>query len=144
MATDENNALVRHAFEHVLNAQNLALLEEIGTSDIVSHTAGAPAVVGLAAVQHDIGSFFTAFPDLHFTLEVVVGEGDTVACRYTARGTHRGELQGIAPTGTAMTTTGIGILRFAGGKWAEGWLEFDALGMLQQIGALPAPQPASA
>ncbi len=144
MSTEENKAMVRHYFEHVLNEHNLALLGEICTPDIVSHTAGTPAVVGLASVQQYIGTFFTAFPDLHFTLEDVVGEGDKVACRYTARGTHKGELQGIAPTGKAMTTTGIGILRFASGKWAEGWLDFDALGMMQQIGAIPTPQQAPA
>ena len=85
----------------------------------------------------------SAFPDIQFTIEDLIAEGDKIVTRYTARGTHRGDLQGIPPTGRQVTVTGIIISRFANGKFVEGWLDFDALGMLQQLGVIPAPGQAS-
>src|SRR6266702_392651 len=69
----------------------------------------------------------------------VIDEGDKVVTRITAQETHQGELQGIAPTGKPMTVTGIETMRVSGGKIVEGWVEFDQLGMLQQLGVIPAP-----
>jgi steroid delta-isomerase-like uncharacterized protein len=82
--------------------------------------------------------FPAAFPDLHTAVEDVIAEGDKVAVRWTTRGTHQGSLMGIPPTGRQVTMTAIHILRLADGKIAEGWVNFDALGMLQQVGAIPA------
>jgi len=83
--------------------------------------------------------YITAFPDARFTVEDQIAEGDRVASRYTFRGTHQGELMGIAPTGKQVTVTGMIINRIVNGKSEEGWLNFDALGMLQQLGAAPVP-----
>jgi predicted ester cyclase len=76
-------------------------------------------------------------------VEDLVAEGDKVAARVTVRGTHRGAFLGLAPTGKAVTQTGIDIVRVAGGKAVERWGSFDELGLLQQLGALPAPGQAS-
>jgi predicted ester cyclase len=75
--------------------------------------------------------------DTHFTIEDVIAEGDKVVTRWTARGTHKGELQGIPPTGKQVVVTGIVINRLVNGKLEEGWSNFDALGMLQQLGVIP-------
>ena len=87
--------------------------------------------------------FRTAFPDLHFTIEDMVAEDDKVTWRATTRGTHGGELMGIPPTGKPAVVASVIVSRFDGGKWAEDWVMIDTLGMLQQLGVIPAPeQPA--
>src|SRR5262245_2714759 len=73
----------------------------------------------------------TAFPDIHYTLEHVLGEGDLVAVRFEWRGTHRGAFRGYAPTGVAMRSTGFAIYQLAGGRVVRAWLETDRLGFLQ-------------
>lgn len=83
--------------------------------------------------------FRTAFPDLYGTIEDLIAEGDKVVTRITYRGTHQGEFMGIPPTGRPVTMTFTGINRIAGGKIAEGWVNFDALGMMQQLGVIPTP-----
>jgi len=83
--------------------------------------------------------YLTAFPDARFTVEDDLAEGDLVVSRSTLCGTHQGEFMGIPPTGKPVTVTGIAIDRIVGGKFVEGWLNFDALGMLHQLGVIPAP-----
>ncbi len=82
--------------------------------------------------------YLTAFPDLHFTIEDIVAEGDTVVVRSTARGTHQGELMGIPLTGKQVAVSGISITRIANGKAVEEWFNGDDLGLLQQLGVVPA------
>jgi predicted ester cyclase len=82
-------------------------------------------------------AFFTAFPDQRYTVEDLIAEGDKVVSCYTFRGTHQGEFLGVPATGKVATWTGILISRFAGGKDVEDWESFDALGLLQQLGAIP-------
>jgi predicted ester cyclase len=76
------------------------------------------------------------------SIEDIVAQGDKVAARFVEHGTHNGEFMGIAPTGRQATWTEIGILRIEGGKIVESWYETDMLGLMQQIGALPAPSQA--
>jgi predicted ester cyclase len=84
-------------------------------------------------------SFTAAFPDAQLTFDDIITEGDWVAIRYHVEMTHRGEFQGIPPTGKRVTITGITILRFADGQVVERWSESDFLGLLQQLGVIPAP-----
>jgi predicted ester cyclase len=79
-----------------------------------------------------------AFPDAHATIEDLSAEGDTVVARLTYTGTHQGALFGLAPTGTSVTTTGMHLFRFAHGQLVEAWANRDDLGVLQQLGAIPA------
>jgi predicted ester cyclase len=81
----------------------------------------------------------SAFPDFHSTLEDMFAEGDKVVQRFTARGTHKGEWMGIAPTGKQMTCPGIAIHRITGGKIVEGWTSMDMLGVMVQLGVVPPP-----
>jgi predicted ester cyclase len=83
--------------------------------------------------------FLTAFPDLHFTVEDMIAEGDKVVARITMSGTQQGAFMGIPPTGKHVAFTAIDINRIAGGKSVEHWWEMDALGLMQQLGVVPAP-----
>jgi len=78
-----------------------------------------------------------AFPDIRFTIEEILGEGETVVARRSWRGTHKGDLNGTAPTQKQFNITGVSIARFSNGKTFEGYVNWDALGLMQQIGALP-------
>ena len=135
--SEQNKAIVRHWVEEYWNKGNLALLEETLATNYVLHDPAGP-VNGHESFRQFTRMYRTAFPDIHLTLEDVIAERDKVVWRYTARGTHQGELMGIPPTGKSVTLTGIVISRFARGKWVEDWHNNDTLGLLQQLGAIPA------
>jgi steroid delta-isomerase-like uncharacterized protein len=86
----------------------------------------------------------SAFPDVHMQIEDQIAEGDRVATRWVAIGTHEGDLMGINPTGNRVTVAGMTIDRIADGQIAETWDNYDALGMMQQVGAIPSPEEAQA
>jgi steroid delta-isomerase-like uncharacterized protein len=127
-----------------LNQQNLAGMEELCAPDYVLHGTGVFGDMDLAAMKQLVTAFVTAFPDAHWTVEDLIAEGDKVVTRYTFRGTHQGELMGIPATGRVVTYTGIYISRLAGGKFVEDWVSFDALGLMQQLGAIPQMAPGGA
>jgi predicted ester cyclase len=137
MLTEENKAIARRIVEEIWNKKNLALVDELIDTNCVLHATGLPDFKGREGFKQFINMNVTAFPDFRVTVEDTVAEGDKVVSRVTARGTHRGDLMGIAPTGKQVTIAGIVISRIAGGKTVEGWLVNDMLGMMQQIGAVP-------
>src|SRR5205823_14624824 len=94
---------------------------------------------GIEGSKQFIAMYLTAFPDVHFTVEDIIAEGDKVVTRLTVRGTQQGAFMGIPATGKQTTSTGIDINRIVDGKSVEHWLEMDTLGLLQQLGAVPAP-----
>ena len=139
MSTEENNkALVRRFYEEVFNKKNLAGLNAFVDSQIIEHALPPGLPAGSEGTRQFIGMYLTAFPDLHLAAEDMIAEGDEVAARFTMRGIHRGEFMGIPSTGKQVTMTGIQIVRIADGRIAENWVNLDALGMLQQLGVLPA------
>ena len=142
MSTEDNKALVRRVYEEVINKGNLNVADEALTSDYVYRSPGSPEFRGPDGFKQLITMYRTAFPDLHLDVDELIAEGDTVVSRWTGRGTHQGELMGIPPTGKHVTVTGVVISRFSGGKAAEDWELIDTLGMLQQLGAIPAPEQA--
>ncbi len=137
MSTDENKARSRRWRE--LCDQRDPSAAEYLAPDAVVHLPGAPGPLHREQVLGLLDRFYAAFPDLHHTVEDQVAEGDTVATRMTLRGTHQGEFQGIPPTGKQIVVSLIGIDRFENGKFAEQWSQLDNLGLLQQLGAIPAP-----
>ena len=137
MSTEENKANVRRGFE-ALNQRNLAVFDEILHPDVVFHTAST-TIQGLEAYKQYLSMYNIAFPDLHFTIEDIIAEGDTVVVRYTTRGTHQGTFMGILPTGKQLSGTGMFIDRIVNGKAVEQWGNSDTLGLLQQLGIVPAP-----
>ncbi len=144
MSTEENKAIVRRWYEEFGNRANLDVLDELYAPGWVGHFPQSGELRG-AEGHKPLGRLFaTAFPDGRYVLEDVLAEGDRVASRYTFRGTHRGEFFGIPPTGRAVEATGINVHRVEAGRIAEQWAQFDALGLLRQLGALPAAEEAGA
>lgn len=143
MSTEANKALLRRFDEEVWNQRNPALVDELFASNHLFRAAGSPPLDREGHKQM-IAHFQGAFPDGRASTEDLIAEGDTVASRWTYRGTQQGEFQGIPPTGKQVILTGISIWRFEGDKIVESWHEFDALGLLQQLGAIPAPAQHSA
>jgi steroid delta-isomerase-like uncharacterized protein len=138
MSTEENKTLVRRNIEEVFNQGNLAVVDETIASTYTHHDPANPWVPPGPEGQKELArTYRTAFPDLHFTIEDQIAAGDRVVTRWTGRGTHRGALLGIAPTGKQFTVLGITITRMAAGKIVEAWVNYDSLGLLQQLGVIP-------
>ena len=133
MSLEENKLLLRRLIEGTINERNLAKVDELAP-DYVFHDAGNP-IHGPEAFKQVVGAFLTAFPDLRLTVDDQIAEGDQVLTRFSMRGTHRGAFMGLAPTGKAVTITGLLLSRIRGGKVVEEWEICDTLGLLQQIGA---------
>jgi predicted ester cyclase len=91
----------------------------------------------MEGMRQDYRALHTAFPDLRYTVDDILAEGDKVVVRGTLRGTHTGSLFGLAPTGRPVTVTDIGVFRIAGGKIVEWWHQQDDLGLMTQIGQMP-------
>jgi steroid delta-isomerase-like uncharacterized protein len=136
--SEENKALARRFAEDILNANSVDMVEEIYAPNYVGHDPAMPEDVhGVEGVKEFYEMYINAFPDAEITIEDQVAEGDTVATRWTARGTHQGELLGVPPSGNRVEVAGVTISRIEGGKIVEDWDNYDALGMMQQIGAIP-------
>jgi steroid delta-isomerase-like uncharacterized protein len=136
MSTETNKAIVRQWIDTAWNQGDLSQADALIDPTYVFHDPTAPAS-GPEGLKGVVTMYRAAYPDMHFTLEDLVAEGDKVVWRYTARGTHKGELMGIPPTGKQIEVTGIVISRFADDKWVEDWHNNDTLGMLQQLGVIP-------
>ena len=137
MSTEENKAIFRRYVEEVGNEGNLEVADEIFSSYLAHQADGSVLERGPEDVKRFMGEFREGFPDFHTTIEDQIAEGDKVVTRWRMNGTHRGEFRSIAPTGAEMEVTGIGIFRFSDGKVVESWDNFDQLGMMQQLGAIP-------
>jgi steroid delta-isomerase-like uncharacterized protein len=113
-------------------------MDELFAADFVDHN---PAVLShdLEGTKQLFSMYLDAFPDVQITVDDLIAEGDRVAARFTGQGTHKGPFMGLPPTGKPFTLTAIDILRIVDGKIVEHWGEADTLGLLQQLGAIPAP-----
>jgi steroid delta-isomerase-like uncharacterized protein len=140
MSRDENKEIVRAFVERVLNGGQDP--EEYIAPDFVFHFPGITGPLDVEGWKESYAPFAAAFPDLHTTLEDIVAEGDRVTARLTSRGTHRDAFQGVPATGKRIEMSSIAIWRLRAGKIAEHWIILDALGLLQQLGAVPATAPA--
>jgi steroid delta-isomerase-like uncharacterized protein len=142
MSTEDNKAVIRRILESS-NQKDAAIFDEVISPDFVHHDPANPEVRSREDYKQWSTGFLAAFPDLHFSLEDILAEGDRVAYRWTLRATQSGSWRGAAPTGKQISFTGMSIARLRDGKIAELWLNADALGLRQQIGAIPAPGQAS-
>lgn len=138
MSTEENKAIVRHWFQ-TFNDRDFPAEEAARSADFVVHVPGAPAPLDGQGWKSFLAAFFTGFPDFRLVIEDMMAEGDRVAVRWVFRATHEGEFLGIPPTGKQVNVPAIEINRVADGKIAEHWFLLDQLGLLQQLGAVPAP-----
>ncbi len=141
MQTSDSRDLARR-FTDAWDEGDLNALDELLAEDFVDHDPVPGQDAGREGYKQVTSAFFAAFPDLRVRNEDVIAEGDKAVLRWTARGTHQGELMGISATGRTVTLKGIDVIRVAEGRIAERWGEFDALGMLQQLGAFPPSEPA--
>jgi steroid delta-isomerase-like uncharacterized protein len=138
VSTEENKAISRRADEELFDRGNLDVADELFASDFVYHDpASGEDWHGPESVKQYATMMRAAFPDLHYIVEDQIAEGDKVVTRYTASGTHQGELMGIASTGNRVEITGISITRIEDGKIEEIWENYDTLGMMQQLGVIP-------
>ena len=139
-SAEENKAIFRRYVEEVGNEGNFDLADQIFDRYLAHQPDGSVLERGPEDVKQFMGEFREAFPDFRSEIEDQIAEGDRVVTRWRMHGTHRGEFRGIAPTGNALDITGIGIFRFSNGKVVESWDNFDQLGMMRQLGAIPAPE----
>ena len=141
MSVEENKALVRRVMAELVNTGNTVLVDELVAPGFVRHDlGGGPDIVGPEGVKLLVAALRAAFPDIQMTIEDIIAEGDKLVVRYTARGTHSGGIQGIAPTGRKVTWAGINIYRGESGKVVETWQLSDRLGLMQQLGVVPIGQ----
>jgi steroid delta-isomerase-like uncharacterized protein len=142
MSTEDNKAIVRLQHEEVWNKGNLAIVDEIYAPDFVCHFVVGPKWRGREDVRQQVSEHRASFPDWNEQIEDIIAEGDRVVTRFTSRGTHKGEFQGIAPTGNKVTIAEVAIYRIADGKIAEQWGFPDAMDLIRQVGAGPPSVPA--
>jgi len=141
MSTEENKATVHRAIEEVWNQGNVALADELYATTVIYQNPGVADIRTREDFKRFVTAFRSAFPDGHKRIEETIVEGDKVVLRYTFRGTNTGDFVTPIPllaTGKQVTITGISITRFAGGKVVEILDMGDNLGMLQQLGLIPA------
>lgn len=142
--SEQNKALARRDLEEVWNQRKLEVIDELVATNSVVHDPAVPGgkVTGAQGYKQFVEIYLAAFPDVQFTINDQIADGDKVATRWTGTGTHKGALMGIAPTGKRATVTGITINRYQGGKSVEAWTNYDTLGMFQQLGVVPMLAPA--
>ena len=143
MTIETNKAVVHRYVKDGYNAANMAVIDELFATDFVNHDPSAPTVRDLEELKQLILAQHAAFADVRTTIEDLVADGDKVVKRFTVRGTHTGDFNGIPPTGKQFTLEGIDILRLVDGKIQEIWIGYDMLGMLQQLGVMPQAEEAS-
>ena len=134
MTTEEHKMIVRRFFEEAWNQQNLNVVDEIFAPTVIFNGQS----VTREALKQALAGRRVAFPDIQVTVDDQVAEGEKVSTRRTWRATHKGQYRGVAPTGKAVKWTQISVVRFSQGKIVEDWAVADELGILQQLGALPA------
>jgi steroid delta-isomerase-like uncharacterized protein len=146
MSTEENKALLRRSVEEIFSAQgDLDVADEIYAPNYVGHNPlDSEDVRGPEGAKEQARMYRNAFPDVRLNIEEQIAEGDRVVTRWMGSGTHQGEMMGIAPTGNQIRVDGITISRIQDGKVVEDWELFNALGLMQQLGAVPTPEEAQA
>jgi steroid delta-isomerase-like uncharacterized protein len=138
--SEQNKAIVQRFIDEVWNNRNYDLVEEIFAEDHVNHDpADANPTGGPRGARDFVETLHASFPDARIEIDDIIAEGDRVVIRWHSSGTHQGELMGIPASGRRAHTTGIGIDRIVDGKIVESWTNWDTLGLLAQIGALPSP-----
>ena len=137
MSTEANKTLVLRLFDEG-GKGNFAATDELLAEDFGFYFPGNPEPLGKKGWKQVYSMFLSAFPDLHYDIEDIIAEGDRVVARITWSGTQQREFQGTPPTGRRVTFAGFNVNRIEGGTIVEQHAQFDALGLMQQLGVLPA------
>jgi steroid delta-isomerase-like uncharacterized protein len=137
MSAEENRVIVQRWIEEVWNKGNLAVADEIVAVNYANYDPVGPMLEpGRSGLKKLVALYRIAFPDLQFTIEDIVSEGNKVVTRWKAHGTHKGDLMGIPATGNEATTVGISINRILNGEIVEHRTNWDVLGLMQQLGVM--------
>lgn len=136
MSSEQKKVTGRHLLEEAWNRGHLELLDEVYDPDYVLHDSTS-SIHGVEGMKQYNSRCRAAFADVSFAIEDQIAEGNLVVTRFTCRGTHLGNLAGIAPTGKQIMVSGMILNRFVNGRVVEGWINFDPFGMMQQLGVLP-------
>ena len=135
---EENKAIVRRSIEELWTEGKLSLADELFSENYSHHDPSTPNFGrGPEGEKKRVVLYRTAFPDLQIAIEDIMAEGDRVTCRWSSTGTHQGPLSVIAPSGKRVTVSGMTLNIIAGAKIVEGWVNWDTLGLLQQLGVVP-------
>lgn len=140
MSTEKNKAIIRRWIEEAWNKGNADIADEIYAPDFTAADVHDPARIlrDPEDIKQSVIETRAAFPDIHFTIDHLIAEGDKVVGAFTIRGTHKGDLEGIPPTGKQVVFSAVDIWRFDGGKIVERCLaSVDRLGLMQQLGTVP-------
>jgi steroid delta-isomerase-like uncharacterized protein len=146
MSTEQHKATARRWFLDIITQGHLTVADEIFAANHIIHDPHAPSggwPTGPDGLKMVATVFGGGLSEWHITLEDQIAEGDKVATRWTAIATHTGPTMGMPATGKAVRVTGVNVARFVDGKIAESWFNFDMLSLLQQLGAIPAPEQGS-
>ena len=135
----ESNKAIIHRYRQAHNQNDMAALDEIVAADLITHSQLPNVPAGREGGKMVHQGSRAAFPDGKTTTDDLIAEGDKVVVRFTFVGTHKGEFMGIPASGKQIRVTGMSIFRIANGKIVEHWGENDAMGLLMQLGVLPAP-----
>ena len=142
MSTEDNKTNDRRIYDEAWNQGNMAVVDEGVATTYVGHDPLSP-IHGPEGFKQYLMMIRSAFPDIQMRVEDQMAEGDQLVTRWSGHGTHQGPLMGIPPTGKQGTVTGIVISRYANGQIVETWANWDTLGLLQQLGVIPAPSQES-
>ena len=131
--------IVRRFYEEPWSG-DFGVIDELVSPDYIAHDPSEPEPIrGPAGAKANVEKYLAGFSDARVTVDEQIAEGNTVATRWTGHGTHSGEIAGVAPTGKEVTVSGLTITRLENGLVVEEWTNWDTLGMLIQLGAVPMP-----
>ena len=137
MSAEQNKSIVRRWVEEGWNKRNTALIDQLFTPNFYQHETGPETVSSRETLKPFVAGYLSAFPDLQFTIEDLVAEGDKVVWRFKATGKNTGPFMGGPITGKSIAVTGTITFRLENSRMAEAWLNLDVLGLLQQVGIIP-------
>lgn len=136
---EDNKQFMQQFVEEAINKKNLDAIDELVAEDFVEHVPFPGQGPGREGLRQVLATFLSAFPDIRWTLEEQIAEGEKVVSRFTMTGTHRGDFLGIPPTGKSVNIWGVVIDVVRDGKFAESRIIMDTLGLMQQLGMIPMP-----
>jgi steroid delta-isomerase-like uncharacterized protein len=138
---EQNKEIVQRYWDEKWNERRPEILDELQTPDVVYHGTSME-MKGIEEYKQVYSSYLSAFHDTQVTIEDLIAEGDKVMSRLKIRGVHKGELEGLPPTGKTFTSSFFTVFRLVDGKIAEEWEVFDELGMMMQLGMELKPKEA--
>ncbi len=133
MTNSENKAKFLILYEEILNKGKLDLFDDLCAPNFIKHAIPPSPDFGIEGSKQSVMMLREAFPDIKYTVEDMIEEGDKIVARWTAKGTHKGTFMRIPPTGKQIAFSGIEIIRIKDGKAVEEWEELDRAGLMQQL-----------